>query len=65
MLRIVRSFRCDRLRGADFLPQLSMQRMDVQIPARMDKLDGVKYIPTYREYGKRLARTLDVDPLLH
>lgn len=52
-------------RIADFLPQLSMQRLDVQIPSRMDKLDGVKYIPTYREYGKRVANDLDVTPLLH
>jgi len=50
-------------RVAEFLPQLGMQRLDVQISGELDKLDGVKYIGEYKKLGERLAASVDLSPL--
>lgn len=35
---------------------ISMRYWDTTIPKKMDKLDGVKYISDYKEFGERMAK---------
>jgi len=47
-------------RIVEVVPGLTMQRLDVKIPAKIDKLDGREYIKRYREFGRALAGQVDV-----
>lgn len=41
-----------------FLPNITFQRIDAEIPKKKDGLDKLKYIPYYKELGKEKAKEL-------
>lgn len=41
------------------VPGFTFQHVDVQVPKRENRIDGVKYMGRYEEYGKRMASEVD------
>jgi hypothetical protein len=41
------------------LRRLSFQRLDTQLPRKLDVLDGVRYVPEYATLGAELACQID------
>jgi hypothetical protein len=47
------------------LPMLSFQRVDTELPAKLDKMDAVGYIERYQAIGYDCARTITLAPFIH
>lgn len=49
---------------ASVLPQLTYQRLDCEIPEKLDKMDAVDALGEYVKYGNGLSQELDLRPFL-
>lgn len=49
------------MRVAEELNTLTFQRLEVEVSKKEDCLDGVKYIDSYKEYGKKMSPHLKYD----
>lgn len=44
-------------------PNITFQRLDCEIPKKMDKLDSAKYKFVYKRYGEEISKNIDFGPL--
>lgn len=45
-------------------PNITFQRLDCEIPKKMDKLDAAKYKHVYKRFGEEMAKNIDYGPLM-